>query len=182
MTKGDQKWQHNAKTRSSLTNQCCLGWARLHQVTQRWLYMRTEIWSSNPLCSDRSRLSEQRQVSEAELCSWVSSYSSRFSVFVFLQWVWIKIHHIKEVHVHVRARTHTHTHTHSFSEHPNLLFDCVKNLVCWHWQPFLSLIITMLMSCHYRGGWIKQASAVDRINSAHTHTNTHTRTHTQSKS
>ena len=109
MTKGDQKWQHNAKTRSSLTNQCCLGWARLHQVTQRWLYMRTEIWSSNPLCSDRSRLSEQRQVSEAELCSWVSSYSLRFSVFVFLQWVWIKIHHIKEVHVHVRARTHTHT-------------------------------------------------------------------------
>lgn len=41
-----------------------------------------------------------------------------------------------------------------------------KEKLCWHGQPFPCLIIAMLMSCHFRGGWMEQTSAADKINSA----------------
>lgn len=41
-----------------------------------------------------------------------------------------------------------------------------KEKLCWHRQPFPCLIIAMLMSCHFRGGWMEQTSAADKINSA----------------
>lgn len=72
--------------------------------------------------------------------------------FVYILQQRIKSRQIKD--------TYTHIYTHT-------KFLCKKNLVCWHRQPFLSLVITMVMSCHYRGGWIKGASAVDRINNSY---------------
>lgn len=103
-----------------------------------WGYLQCHIAGSWEICTVNSYhvVHVYQRCSETVPFNLVWSYPLKFQVWLQIK----KIHQIKD-------DTHTNRHTlHTFSAHPHFLVGPRKKTklgVCWHWQPFFCLSLSL---------------------------------------